>query len=205
MKAKQHMRTNKQGGFTLLEVMIVVGILAILASMAAPSVTGFLAKAEGQKIVDTVTKVNSEIASLAKLHRFTSCASSERFVNTGNSFLDVIYNGGAFVQSSYRTSYERGPHANYTKMFNEMTAATAGSAGTYQVESMPFSIQTCTADENVYRLENVNTEVLESLLESAYPAQASAFSASTAVTTGPIRYTAADSNELHQVDFYLKR
>lgn len=199
---------NKQNvqGFTLLEVMIVIAILGILAALAAPKFNGYMESAEARAISSTINTVDNEIKQLAKIHRISNCSSGTRLTNTSNNYLDVLYAGSSMVLSAQRSAYDRLPHANYTKLFSEVTAAVSGtSAGVYEIESMPFTLQTCTANENVYRVANVRTSVLAALLEAEYPRIAASFVAATAVTTGPVRYDAADSNEEHQVDFYIAR
>lgn len=50
---------NKQQGFTLLEIMVVIVILGILASMVLPSLFGNKEKAERQKVVSDITTLSS--------------------------------------------------------------------------------------------------------------------------------------------------
>ncbi len=49
-------RINKQAGFTLLEVMVVIVILGIMASMVVPRLMGQAGKAKTQKAVSDITK-----------------------------------------------------------------------------------------------------------------------------------------------------
>ncbi|NRA71555.1 MAG: type II secretion system major pseudopilin GspG [Gammaproteobacteria bacterium] len=53
------MNKNKQQGFTLLEIMVVIVILGILASMVLPSLFGNKEKAERQKVVSDITTLSS--------------------------------------------------------------------------------------------------------------------------------------------------
>ncbi|HNT55772.1 MAG TPA: prepilin-type N-terminal cleavage/methylation domain-containing protein [Anaerolineaceae bacterium] len=45
MKAWKHLSANKEGGFSLVELMIVVGIIGVLATLAVPRFQQFQAKA----------------------------------------------------------------------------------------------------------------------------------------------------------------
>jgi len=50
---------RKQAGFTLLEIMVVIVILGILASMVLPNLLGNKEKAERQKVVSDITTLES--------------------------------------------------------------------------------------------------------------------------------------------------
>ena len=54
-----HSKHQKQAGFTLLEIMVVIVILGILASMVLPSLLGNKEKAERQKVVSDITTLES--------------------------------------------------------------------------------------------------------------------------------------------------
>lgn len=53
------MRTNKQSGFSLLELMVVIVILGILATMVIPNVFSNRDKAEHQKVVSDLTALEN--------------------------------------------------------------------------------------------------------------------------------------------------
>jgi len=50
---------RKQAGFSLLEIMVVIVILGILASMVLPNILGNKEKAERQKVVSDITTLES--------------------------------------------------------------------------------------------------------------------------------------------------
>ena len=52
---------NKQGGFTLIELMIVIAIVAILASLALPAYQTYAKKAKFSEVVMATTSVKSAI------------------------------------------------------------------------------------------------------------------------------------------------
>lgn len=58
-KPKVHGR--KQGGFTLLEIMVVIVILGVLASMVAPNVLGNKDKADRQKAVSDIVALENAL------------------------------------------------------------------------------------------------------------------------------------------------
>lgn len=48
---------NKKKGFTLVELIVVLAILAILAAMLVPALTGYIDKANSQKVIATTRQV----------------------------------------------------------------------------------------------------------------------------------------------------
>jgi general secretion pathway protein G len=63
------MSKNKQQGFTLLEVMVVIVILGILASMVVPNLIGSQERANMQKAVSDVTALETSL-SLYKMDNY---------------------------------------------------------------------------------------------------------------------------------------
>ncbi|MCL1077149.1 type II secretion system protein GspG [Parashewanella spongiae] len=53
--------TNKQEGFTLLEVMVVIVILGILASLVVPNLLGNKEKADQQKAVSDIVAIENAL------------------------------------------------------------------------------------------------------------------------------------------------
>lgn len=57
MKLKKKNNFNKKSGFTLIELIAVMAIIGILATMLLPQVTGYIKEAKKLKIVDQCRKV----------------------------------------------------------------------------------------------------------------------------------------------------
>ena len=55
------MKTNKQKGFTLLEIMVVIVILGVLASMVVPNLMGNKDKADRQKVISDVIALENSL------------------------------------------------------------------------------------------------------------------------------------------------
>ena len=58
---KVHSSKKRQRGFTLLEIMVVIVILGVLASMVAPNVLGNKSKADKQKAVTDIVSLESAL------------------------------------------------------------------------------------------------------------------------------------------------
>lgn len=52
---------KKQSGFTLIELMIVVAIIAILAAIAMPAYQGYVAKAKFSDVINSVGAVKTQV------------------------------------------------------------------------------------------------------------------------------------------------
>ena len=52
---------KKQSGFTLIELMIVVAIVAILAAVAMPAYKGYVAKAKFSDVINSASAVKSQV------------------------------------------------------------------------------------------------------------------------------------------------
>lgn len=55
------MRQQRQRGFTLLEIMVVIVILGILASLVVPNLMGNKEKADHQKVVSDIVALESAL------------------------------------------------------------------------------------------------------------------------------------------------
>lgn len=60
-KPKQYRARGAQGGFSLLEIMVVIVILGILASIVVPNILGNKEKADRQKAVTDITALENAL------------------------------------------------------------------------------------------------------------------------------------------------
>ena len=111
---------NKKG-FTLVELIVVLVILAILAALLIPALTGYIDKANAEKVVaetrmvvmaiqtessstyakgvlsDTNKPSTDNIKALAEVKGLDSTSSYKAEVSTTGTVLAVQYNNGSFV------------------------------------------------------------------------------------------------------------
>ncbi len=150
-------------GFTLIEVMVVVAILGVLATITAPVFKGFFESSKAQAVHTVVNQMDGEIKSLASLHGVSSSAGRGALVKSGNSYLDVLAFGEDFVTTKYANAYSLRPHINI-KGFTTIKMPKDGEAGEYQFNKLTVSIGSSTS-KNEYVFKGMNEVTLASYLE----------------------------------------
>jgi type IV fimbrial biogenesis protein FimT len=89
---------NKTTGFTLLELVVVLGIMSIVALMAAPS---FLASLQKERLVKHANELSS-VFRLARSEAVKRENTVELTVNDGNWVVSAIHNGQDEVINEFR-------------------------------------------------------------------------------------------------------
>ncbi len=105
--------TKNRGGFTLVEIMIVVAIIALLAAIAVPNFLRARKRSQATRILEDLRMIDSAIDQYAiENNKSTSNAVSwtdvKGYLKTGSSLynsggidmLGTLYNGGSFSVDS---------------------------------------------------------------------------------------------------------
>jgi len=86
-------------GFSLIEVIIVLGVIAVIASIAIPSVSGLIDQAKATKVVTNMRTLQSSIIQYSIYNDDLSALSFEDLVNQG--FLESSINDLTITKAEF--------------------------------------------------------------------------------------------------------
>ncbi len=96
---------KKQQGFTLIELMIVVAIIAILAAIAIPQYNDYTARAQMSEAYTLASGLKTPIAeAYAQDNGATSCAVPGSAVTTGKYVASVATSGACVVTATMKST-----------------------------------------------------------------------------------------------------
>lgn len=113
---KMQHRIRKQQGFTLLEIMVVIVILGILASMVVPNLLGSQERANVQKAVSDITALESSLT-MYKLDNY-NFPSSEQGLEALVTQTDVEPLPRRFPEDGYIKRLPNDPWGNDYQLLN---------------------------------------------------------------------------------------
>ena len=128
---KSYRYKNSQAGFTLVELMVVVMVIAILASVAIPSYSGYVTDARRQGAAQEILT----IASRQEQHFLDNKAYATSLTQLGYSAQPIGTNeNGGYVGATDAS-------AMYTFAITSTTATTSGTIRAYTVSAIPKGSQ----------------------------------------------------------------
>lgn len=167
--------TRKAEGFTLVELIVVIAIMAILAGVAVPAYTGYIKKAETAADEQLLSSLNTAFAAACMMHgednRGRSDASASlsgeegamtAIVTTGNekinaAFID-LYEGGTFkVFESLQYVESQGMFVNAGDPIAILKALLDGSSYSGKLDIVTGTVDELTSALSAYLGENFDT------------------------------------------------
>lgn len=140
---------NKKKGFTLVELIVVLAILAILAAMLVPALTGYIDKANSQKVVaecrQVVMAAQSEASSVygtsnGKLATGTTTIKADNVKDLSEVkgyFAVTINDDGTVASVSYTNNGWTVEYTGSTASYSTPTKASTNTANSCTVQTTP--------------------------------------------------------------------
>lgn len=188
-------RKRKQGGFTLIELMVVVVIIAVLYVVLSRALKGTTDPANATAIRSVGQDLTQAIGYIHANLGTGLSATSNALPVSGQGMLDVLVIGSSSVNSTYRDAFSRIGVRTLEGTIRVGSRPNGATPGTYTVNSYPIAFVSCATGYVCTQFSNVPSSTVNELAGK----YAVTFAAGTAVTSGALQYTSADSSGLHTV------
>lgn len=102
---KNRMRRNVQRGFTLVELVVVVGIIGILSAMLIPNMIGSKDGAKAELLLKASLNISQNWMMISQKCGTTTDVSNSPVPASGKTIADVVFGGVSNVSAAYQTCY----------------------------------------------------------------------------------------------------
>jgi type IV pilus assembly protein PilA len=131
------MRTNLQQGFTLIELMIVVAIIGILASVALPAYQDYIARSQVSEAVSLTASGKNSLSEYYNDKGFWPAKASDVMGNLAGKYVSIITLTGSAVATQGTISIEA--------RMKDSNVNTAITQGTFILTSTDAKQWSCTS------------------------------------------------------------
>lgn len=144
-------KMKNQKGFTLVELIVVLVILAILAAMLVPALTGYIDKANNQKIVATTRQVvmaaQTEVSEAYASKTFATSDTTIKIEPAGSDEANTVVTGASIVKLAEVGDYDSSSKQFTLKNSISKIEITYDAKGNVKKVALTQGKKTCTYEK----------------------------------------------------------
>tara|TARA_Y100000782_G_scaffold111264_1_gene138985 strand:+ start:150 stop:773 length:624 start_codon:yes stop_codon:yes gene_type:complete len=185
---------NKQHGFSLVEVMVVIFIIGLLMTVLAPALKEGVGSAKAIEIRDTVEALDKCITQVHTKLGWGSNITSNVNYEAGNDALDMCTAGSAVIIDSQKSNFDTVSGSLLANKVKVVEQAQAGTKGVYKISDSIVSLSSTQPFKTLsVEFQPVDADVICELKRTVEGFQGACDSStlSTADTDGVIQYSAS--------------